>query len=451
MFSSDFKSYFKRTLLIAFPVCISQLGHIAVGVADSIMAGKLGGIPLAAATLCFSIQVPFLMFGIGISYGATPLISKALGENNQLGISSLLRHSVIMNLLTGIIITIFLYLSAGVLDHLNQNNEVVSAAKPFFQILALSMLPLMVFQSYKQFAEGLAYTNHAMAISISANVLNIFLNYALIFGKWGYPGMGLNGAATATLISRVYMAILMFAFVHFSRHFKLYIEMAKDVKTKADTFLILFRKSLPVGLQLLFETGAFGFAAIMVGWHGSSELAAHQIALNLAAVTYMAATGISSAGAVIVGFEYGSKNYIGIKKAGLTALLFVVILMSVSAVFFIVFRHDLPKFYIDDEEIYKISASLLLIAAFFQLSDGLQVVALGILRGMGNVKLPTTIALFSYWGIALPLGYFLSFKMGYGVEGIWYGLLLGLSLSAGLLLILFFKKSSMKNFNTAVF
>lgn len=437
MFSKEYLKHYKKTVHIAFPVVISQLGHIAVAVVDSIMAGKLGGISLAAATLCFSILVPFLMVGIGISYGLTPLVSKYAGENRSEEVGSLLKHGLLINIVAGFVLAAFLYWIADFIPFLKQPDIVTTLSIPFFKILALSLIPLMVYQGFKQFAEGLAYTKQAMFISISSNVINIVLIYLLVTGKFGLPALGLNGIAVATLVARIYMAIAIFVYVFYHKSFKEYWHFKRTQPYNGTVVKDILRISLPVGVQLGLETGAFGFAAIMVGWIGSNELAAHQVALNLAAVTYMAASGIAAAATVRVGFELGKRDYESLKKAAFSAFFIVTIFMSTAAVFFLIFRQYLPLIYIEDQEIQSLASSLLLIAAFFQLSDGLQVVALGVLRGFGDVKVPTTVAIVAYWIIALPLGYILGFHLKLGVQGIWLGLLAGLSIAAILLILRF--------------
>lgn len=430
-----------KNLKIAGPVALSQLGHMAVGVADSVMVGQLGGVPLAAATVAFSVFIPFMMLGIGISYGISPLVAKAEGNSDSREIAEILKHSILLCLGVGVILSFLLYFSAPVLWKLHQPPAVIAIAVPFFRIMALSMIPLMMFQCFRQFAEGLAITVEAMFISLAGNLFNIILNYFLIFGKFGFPDLGTNGAAYATLISRIGMALAMFAFVLYFHKFKEYWLRFKQITWSTAKHIYLLKMSLPVGVQLTLETGAFGFAAIMVGWLGSREIAAHQIALNMAAVTYMAATGIGSAATVRVGHEFGSRNGEAVRFAGFSALHIVLVFMGICAIGFIIFRPYLPALYVSDVRIEKIAVSLLLISAFFQLSDGVQVVGLGALRGLGDIRVPTALALIAYWLIGLPVGYILAFPLNFGVEGIWYGLFAGLTVAALLLMERFNRKS----------
>ncbi|GAL83872.1 multidrug transporter [Sporocytophaga myxococcoides] len=439
-FRDNLKEY-KETLRIAYPVVLSQFGHISVGVADSIMVGGLGSIPLASATFAFSVFVPFMMFAIGLTYGISPLVAKADGEQNHLEIRKILKHSIVLNVIAAIVLSGGLLFAAPLLQYFQQPQEVLALAIPFFKILVWSLVPLILFQIWKQFAEGLAITRQAMYITVIANVLNLLLNYLLIYGHYGFPKLGTSGAAVATLIARIFMAISIFIFVIKYSRTNIFIKGMQKISYSFREFKRLFRVSIAVGSQLAFETGAFGMAAIMIGWLGASEMAAHHIALNMAAVSYMGATGIGAAATVRVGNELGRKDYAAVRNAGKAAFHLVVLYMSFCALVFILFRHDLPWFYINEESICKMAASLLLISAFFQLSDGIQVVYLGALRGLEDVKMPTAIALLAYWVIALPLGYVFAFVLKMGVEGVWYGLLIGLTIAALLLYYRFEKKS----------
>jgi MATE family multidrug resistance protein len=432
---------YKKLIKIAIPVTISQLGHITVGVADSIMLGQLGGLELAASTIGFSLFFPFMMLGIGLSYGLSPLIAKANGENNTQKIKSILYHGLWLNLSFGILISLFLWFSSSFFDLLHIPEDIQPLTVNYFTWMAFSMVPLMFFQVNKQFAEGFGITKFAMTISITGNLLNIFLNYLFIYGKHGFPPMGVEGAAIATFISRIYMALVVGIYILFNTKLKSYYKQISTSTFNWKEFVFLSKISFPIGLQLIMESGAFGFTAIMSGWLGTNEIAAHQIALNLAGITYMAATGLSASATVRVGNELGRQNYLSMQKAGTSAFIMVALFMSINAFVFIALRFYLPTLYLKDVEIIKLSSSLLLITAFFQLSDGIQCVGLGNLRGLGDVKIPSFITLLAYWILGIPIGYILAFKMHLGVEGIWYGLLIGLSVAAVLLLVRFYYKS----------
>lgn len=443
MFSKENIRHYKEHLVLAIPVAMSQLAHILVGVADTIMAGRLGSLPLAAATIATSIFIPFLMLGIGISYGATSLIAKADGAGDKEEIRRLLNHSFWLNLGLSILLFLALYYCSFILRFLQQPKEVVELAIPFAELLAWSILPLMVFQTFKQFAEGLAFTKQAMVISIISNILNVLLIYVFTDGWFGIAPMGLNGIAIATLIARIVMAIAMVTLILTNTSFAFYIKDLFKLPLYFSKIKELLWISLPIGIQMVLESGAFGIAAVMVGWLGAGEIAAHQIALNMAAVTYMTATGFAASATVRVGNELGRKDYVELRKAGHTALILVLAFMSITAILFISLRFFLPTLYIKELHVIEMASSLLLIAAFFQLSDGVQVVGFGALRGMGDVIIPTTAVLVAYYVIGLPMGYWMTFKMNMGIEGVWYGLSIGL-LFVSIFLFLRFQMKSKK-------
>ncbi|MBN8696022.1 MAG: MATE family efflux transporter [Bacteroidetes bacterium] len=436
MFSAEYFKHYKATFLLAYPVVMSQLGHIMVGVVDTAMVGQIGTNEQAAVALANSLYTLVLVFGLGVSYGVTPLVAAADSSKNIKENASLLKHSIIINTLLGILLFILLVAIAPVLTLFDQKKEVVDMAIPFLNVMMLGMIPLCIFSAFKQFAEGLSNTKMAMLISVGSNLLNILLNYLLIFGHWGFPEMGLMGSCWASFIARFAMALIMFWYVYSNTFFKDYWINFSFKNVSIELSKKILSIGVPSGLQWFFEVGAFAFAVIMIGWIGPKAQAAHQIALSIAAVTYMMASGISAAASVRVGNQYGLKSIPGIRTSGFSAFIMVLFFMGTMALGFIVLNHWLPTFFNDDPEVLSISASLLIIAALFQLSDGTQVVALGALRGINDVKIPTIITLIAYWIIGLPISYLFAFKLNMGVEGIWYGLSIGLTTSA---LLLFFR------------
>ncbi len=433
----NFKDNFSRTFYLAYPVMLSQLGQVLVGVADSMMVGRLGAEPLAAASLANSIFFVVLMFGIGVSMAITPLVAMADGNDNPKKISRIFNHGFLINMLTGFMLFLIIVFFSPMLNFLNQPKEVVVLAIPYLAIITLSLLPFMFFQTFKQFAEGLSQTKQAMYITLLCNALNVFLNWIFIYGKLGIPAMGLNGAGWATLISRIIMGVAIAYYVWKSKRYKPF-ELSFGFKNLNFPMVSkLLKIGVPTGFQFIFEVGAFSSAAIMMGWIGVNALAAHQIAINLASISYMMASGLSAAAMVRVGNQLGRKDIISLREAGFTVFAMVTMFMSISAIIFIAFREFLPSLYIDDMEVIKMSATLLIIAGLFQLSDGIQVVGLGALRGMSDVKIPTIVTLVAYWVIGLPLGYLFAFSWGMEEVGIWIGLLTGLTLTGILLLYRF--------------
>ncbi len=414
---------------------LSQLGHILVGVADSIMVGELGTQPLAAVSLANSLFSLVLMFGIGLSIAITPLVAAADGEQNTRQIARIFQHGAVINVIASFIFCGLVMISGRLLPLMNQPEQVVELTPPYLNLLAFSLIPFMIFQTFRQFAEGLSFTRTAMLITLSANGVNIGLNYLLIYGHFGFPELGLNGAGVATLVSRIIMAAVMAAYVFRAKWFPATAKLASQLRPAL--IIRMLKIGIPTGLQYIFEVGAFSFASIMMGWLGATALAAHQIALNLSAVSYMVATGLAAAATVRVGNQLGLKDFPNLRRVGFSAILMSLVLMSVSAVAFITLNHWLPSLYIDELPVIELAGSLLIIAAFFQLSDGCQAVALGTLRGVADVKIPTIITLIAYWVIGLPTGYGFAFGLGWGPQGIWIGLLLSLTIAAILLTLRF--------------
>jgi multidrug resistance protein, MATE family len=429
----NFKDHLRKNFLLAFPVMLGHLGHVMVGVADSIMVGQLGSAQLAAVSLANGLFMVLLAFSIGFSSAITPLVALAEGEQDQPKAAQFFNHGFMLNAVLGIVFSLFFFIGAPLIKFLNQPEDVVALTIPYFQIISLSLIPFMFFQSSKQFAEGLSKTRQAMYIIVFSNLLNIFFNYLLIFGKAGLPALGLMGAGWATLGSRVFMAMLMNAYVFLNLIYRPYIYFFQLKHFYKNTFRRIVSIGLPTGFQYIFEVGAFSMAVVFMGWLGENEQAAHQIAINLASISYMLAAGIAAAATVRVGNQLGRRDKDTLRAAGFTSYLMSIALMAIAAIIFITGRYFLARLYIDDEVVIELAAQLLVIAAFFQVSDGIQVIGLGALRGMADVKIPTIITLIAYWILGLPIGYLLAFKLGYGAHGIWIGLLTGLTVAAILL------------------
>ncbi len=438
MYPLTFRAHLKPTLNLAYPVMLSQLGHVLVNVVDSMVVGQTGKIPLAAVSLSVSVSTVVMVLGLGLTMGITPLVAAADGRNDVAANGRLLVNGVGLSAVAGLLLAALGLLVPLALPYLGQPEPVVALAAPWVQVLFLSFFPLMIFQGFKQFAEGLGLTRQAMLLSVQANVLNAVLCYGLVFGKFGLPNMGMMGAAWATLVARVLMAGLMAAYVLRARRLRPYREAAAhQLRPDAAGLRRLLNLGAPIGVQMTFEMGAFSFSAIMIGWLGTTQLAAHQIAINVASVTYMAASGIGAAATIRVGKYYGAHDAAGARKAGMMAYLLTLVFMSLTGIVLVLMRHRLPFYYNHDPAVVAQAATLLLIAAAFQISDGLQVVGLGALRGFEDVKVPSIVALLAYWAVALPVGYVLAFWLHWGAVGVWLGLLTGLTLVAGVLLLRF--------------
>ncbi|HEY8781412.1 MAG TPA: MATE family efflux transporter [Mucilaginibacter sp.] len=433
-----YKNHYRANLNLAIPVVISQLGHTLVQTSDTIIVGHFAGtVALAAVSLASGLFSIMLVIGIGISYGITPLIAQHNGRGNYKECGQLLSNSLFINVISGIILFIITFFGSQVLlDHLGQTPAVVRQAKPFLLLLGLSMIPMLVFNTFKQFAEGLGFTKQAMFISIWGNVLNICLGIIFVKGLFGVSPMGVKGVGYSTLADRCVMAVVMTLYVLRSVNFKKY--LAGFALTNIDGLRCgqILRIGAPVALQYAFEISAFSVAAVMIGTIGYREQAAHQVAINMASITYMMASGLSAAAAIKSGNYFGSKEHQKLRHSAISSYHIVLVFMCCTAAFFTTFNHLLPWIYTSDKNVIVIAAQLLIIAAFFQLFDGTQVVGLGILRGMGDVNIPTLITFLAYWVVGLPVGYILGLHLHLGVKGVWYGLVLGLMVSS---ILLFFR------------
>lgn len=425
-----YRPHVKQSWSLAYPVMLSQLSHVMVGVTDSIMVGHVGATSLAASSLANVIFNLLMLFGIGASYAITPLVATAHGENDTNKIADTLRHGLMIAFINGLILIGVVLLCRPLLYHIGQPEEVVQLAIPYLSILAFSLMPVLIFQSFRQFAEGLSNTRIAMIIMLGSVVLNVFLNFILIYGHAGLPALGLFGAGWGSLISRIVMMMVIAGYIYFAKQFSIYRAGIAVRNYSKKLFKRLLNIGIPAGMQFIFEVAAFDFSAIMMGWLGTDSLAAHQIAINLATISYMTTSGLASAATIRVSNELGKRNFEKLKDVAYTLILIALVFMTFWALLFIMGRNILPTIYIDKADVIAIASPLIVIAGFFQLSDGAQVVCTGALRGLQDVKIPSVFIFIAYWIIGLPLGYYLGFKAGYGSIGIWYGLLIGLTLTA---------------------
>lgn len=424
------KTHFRENLTLALPVMLSNLGHVLMGVCDNVMVGHVDAVSLAAAGLATVAFNVLLLFGIGVSYAITPLVAAADGEKNDEQITRTLRHGLLINTLNGVWLVMIVWIAQNGLYYLDQPAEVVTRAIPYLNIITVSLIPVLIFQSFKQFTEGLSQTRIAMVVVLLTNVINVVLNYILIFGHAGFPALGLNGAGWATLISRILMAAGIALYVYHTPAFKKYRAAFIPSHYSKKLFRTLLHLGIPSGFQFIFEVAAFDFSLVMMGWLGTRIQAAHQIVINLATLSYMVTSGVAAAATIRVGYFSGKHDTGNLTRSAYTALATALMLMTLWAICFIAGKHWLPHLYVDDPEVIAVASSLLVIAGLFQLSDGTQVVCNAALRGLQDVKIPSLFIFISYWIIGLPLGYWLGFRAGYGATGIWMGLLTGLTLTA---------------------
>ncbi len=439
----EYIPFYKRNLHLAFPIVLSQIGQVSVSLVDNMMVGHVGTTELAAAAFANSVFMIGMVFGMGFTMGITPLVGNAFGRNDLNQMVVWLKNGVFSHSLAAIFLTLIMFGVYFSLPYMGQNNEVLVLAKPYYLFLCSSYLPFMLFFTLKQFFEGVGNAKMAMQITLIANAINILVNYVLIFGKFGFPEMGLNGAGIGTLISRIIMPVY-FSFLIIRRsRFREYFVLAHAQKIVKKQIVSLLRIGLPIGFQLIVEVLAFAIGAVMMGWLGETPLAAHQVALGLASFTYMISLGVSQANTIRVSHQMGLKDYESMQRAAYASTHLVLVFMSATALLFIVARNYLPFLFTSDVEVIKIASGLLIVAAIFQFFDGLQVVMMSTLRGMADVTAPMIIAIVAYIFIGIPTSYVFAFIFNAGPQGIWFGYLVGLG-TAGILFYYRFRNNLKK-------
>lgn len=434
-YTQEFRYNFK----LAYPIILAMLGHTVVGIIDNIMVGKIGATELAAASLANSFVFIALSVGVGFSTAITPLIAAADTENDIEKGRSVFVNGVFLCTTLGVLLFLILFFLKPFIDLMNQPKEVMIMAKPFLDIVALSLIPLVAYQGFKQFADGKSQTKYSMYATIIANLVNVLFNYFLIYGVWIFPELGMMGAAYGTLISRIVMLIYFVFVIYRLDIFKPYVSRISFKEIKLSMSKYIASIGIPSSMQSLFEVALFTGAVWISGMIGTTSQAANQIALSMASMTFMFASGLSVAGMIRVGNQKGLKDYVKMETVAKSIILMTFFLYTGFAIFFMLFHNYIPLLFLNNSdpeqaamnaEVIQLAGKLLLIAAIFQISDGIQVTALGALRGLQDVNIPMIITFFSYWVIGFPLCIYLGLYTDLKAEGIWYGLLAGLTTAA---------------------
>ena len=425
---------------------LGMLGHTFVSFIDNIMVGQLGTAELAAVSLGNSFMFIAMSIGIGFSTAITPLIAEADSSNNLEQAKSTYKNGLFLCTSLGILLFLLVFFSKPLMYLMKQPDEVVALAIPYLDLVAFSLIPLVVFQAIKQFSDGMSMTKYPMYATLIANIVNVILNYLLIFGKFGFPEMGIVGAAYGTLASRIIMVVYLWLLLRYKERSA---QIVKNIRFFVLDVLMI-KKIINLGslsaMQMFFEVAIFTAAIWLSGLLGKNPQAANQIALNLGSMTFMVAMGLSVASMIRVGNQKGLQNYKELRRIAFSIFLLGMLLATFFALLFFIFHKSLPNIYVDlsdavnykdNMEVLSIASNLLLAAAFFQISDSIQVVVLGALRGLQDVKIPTIITFISYWVVGFPVSYFLGTAEMYGSFGIWLGLLAGLTTASILLFIRF--------------
>ncbi|MDR2039803.1 MAG: MATE family efflux transporter [Bacteroidales bacterium] len=430
----NYKSQYIKTLRLAAPVMLSQVGVVSVQLFDNAMVGKLGALPLAAVAFGGTVFFMVFIFVTGITMALTPLAGQQHAQGRYTVVTSYFQNSLLLFTVIGILAFILQYGLIPSMFYLGQPLEVVEMAIPYYTYLVWSIIPYMIFGAFKQFLEGVGNTTINMVIIIASNLINILFNWLLIYGNWGFPRMEAAGAGLATLISRICMPV--FALVYFICKPKLneYFRNFKREYFSWDRIRTLLSVGFPISLQMFMEGAAFALTTIMMGWIGTIEIASNQIALTISNFAFMIVIGLGAAATIRISHEYGRGDYRELKKAANASYHMALLWNTFTAFMFITFREQIAGIFTDDPEVIRGAAHLLIFVAAFQFSDGLQSISIGILRGIQDVKKIMVIAFFSYIVINLPVGYLCAFVFGWGASGLWIGFIFGLSIAAILLI-----------------
>ncbi len=430
---NNLKGEYRKTLNLAVPIVLSQVGQLVVQFVDNAMVGRLGAVPLAGVAFAGNIFFFLFIFGIGIAVGLTPLVGELYAQGRHRKAASYLQNSVVLYTMMGIAICAVQFAVIPLFGRMGQPAEVIEAGVPYYRYLAWSIIPLMLFAAFKQFLEGIGNTKAAMVITIVSNVVNVIFNWLLIYGKLGFPEMGAAGAGLSTLISRILTPVLIIGWFVCNQSFRRYLAFCDIRNFSLRRVRSLLSVGLPISLQMTLEGGAFAITGIMMGWFGTIALAANQIAIIMANMAFMIVLSLGSATTIRVSHEYGARNFPGIRRIASSTFRTGLVWNAFTALLFIGGRHLLPQIFTPDADVIAMTGSLLVFVGLFQFSDGMQVMSLSILRGMQDVKATSVIAFISYIVINIPVGYLFAFTLGMGPKGLYMGYIFGLTIAAILL------------------
>ena len=420
------KKYYLKNIHIATPVILSFAGQALVQVADSIMTGRLGAVQLAAVSLAGTVVMNILVIGIGLSIGLTPISGNFWAKNNFKSVSIYFQNSLLVNFAASLLLTILLFAFFPFLHVIGQPKEVLEITGSYYILITLSVIPFMLFLTFKQFMEGTGNTRIAMNITIFSVILNILLNYVLIFGKLGFPQMGINGAGLATLISRLVMPIAFWYTMSRNALYKKYFLFFRKAHFSIKKQIELIMLGLPISGQMSIEFLSLSMITIMMGWMGTNSLAANQIAQTMISLTFMISNGVAAASTILVSHAYGERNRENVRKYGFVGMHISLVIMSVLGVTFFFFGEEIAMIFTTSKEVIAISGKIFIIVAIFEIFDGLQVTALGALRGIMDVKRPMIYAAIAYTIVAIPFAYLAGFIFKWGEMGIMSGFAFGL-------------------------
>ncbi|PQA54947.1 MATE family efflux transporter [Siphonobacter curvatus] len=434
-----------KTIRLALPIIIGELAQMALHIIDTAMVGSINYKQLAAVSLVFNaMNIPFVI-GIGMTISVSQMVSMAHGQNDARQVSHYLYNGFCICALTALLISFTLFFGKDILFHLGQDPEVATLAVPFMQLMGISIIPMLLFMTLKQFTDGLEQTRTAMLFSLAAMPINIFINWLLIYGNWGFPRLELLGAAWGTLITRTVITLALGAVILTHHSYKKYIQLRKEEwYLRRSTIQELLHIGVPSSLQVGMEAGAFAVSGIIIGTIGAVAQASHQIALSCASATFMVSMGLAQAGSIRVSNAFGRSDWPLIATIGKSTLLTALAYGVCCALGFVLLKDHLPHFFNSNAEVVSLASMLLLFAAIFQISDATQAIGAGLLRGIKDVRTPTLLIAVAYWVVGIPMGYWFAFHGGMGASGMWLGFISGLTF-ASIFLIARFLRMSKRN------
>ena len=438
MESSKYFRHYGQLASLGLPIIIGQLGIILVSFADTMMVGHYRTSDLAAASFVNNVFNLVIIFSTGFSYGLTPVVGRFFGKSDFRSIGRMLKNSLAANSLIAVLLVLVMTAVYLNVDRLGQPAELLPLIRPYYLVLLASLLPVLLFNAFKQFADGITDTLTPMWILLTGNIVNIFGNWCLIFGKLGCPEMGLLGAGISTLISRILTVVIFACIFFFSGKYAQYREGFLRGKVNRRDFRTLNRLGWPVGLQMGMETGSFSLATIMVGWLGTLSLAAHQVMLTVGQLGFMLYYGMAAAIAVRTSHFLGQGDVRNVRDSATAGFQLILIMAAVVSTGIFAFRNSIGGLFSENMEVAAIVAQLVIPFIIYQFGDGMQCAYSNALRGISDVKPVVLIAFIAYFLVSLPAGYIFGFVCGWGLTGIWMSFPLGLT-TAGLLYFLRFR------------
>lgn len=434
---TDFLKEIRITLALGVPMIMGQMGQMLLHIIDAIMIGRLGVLPLAAAAFGGNLIGFILVIGYGLSAAVSILVARSFGRGNLAQCGEILRHGIFVISLYALIWAAVAQFGSNIFYWFGQPEEVVEASLGYVQMLGWSLVPSLIYACLRSYSEALNRSWIPFMVLLSGLAINVFLNWIFIFGKLGSPPMGVRGAGLATLISRGSMMVILGYILIRSSGFGINLLDLKLLKMSGKLFREMLGLGIPTSFQLLFEVGMFTGAAVLMGWIGTVALAAHHITMSVAGFTFMIPLGMSFAVGIRIGHAAGREDFNAIRRIGHSSIAFSLIYMGFFGCSIFFFRDKIPFLFISEVPVILLASKLLIVVALFQIFDGVQVICMGALRGLSDVKVPTILAFCGYWLISIPVGYFFAFGLDKASLGIWVGMSLGLIFTAIVLFIRF--------------